>query len=477
MSNNSHIDKYLTETECLSEQQMLDYADNKLTARERHFAERHMLGCEMCADAVEGFAMINDRSVMDDSVFAVSAMAARADEKEEKKGFWTMRMRIAASVAILFLAGAAYFLQNNLKEQSNDTFAQNFEPYPVEKRSEGAEPPVANLMPPSPEVNETTQPANASKEELVQPLSRSENAYDMPAAVSEPALRQAPKANSAPAAKQEEVVLAETDNIVAIAPEEKSAEMSAANTASMDKEVAFNDAGAMMADTTPDPVYSVVTNNTASNSSTTISGGNSSSKTYFSGSDMASAPVSTGNSYIVNAKKQGAFKLKAPESSSKKVLRTTAAASESPGKEVNSTVNSGSGEAQNSNNASIQTTASDALSSSFLDQAMEKYKAGKYAEATPLFEQALASEPNNSYALFYSAVNYLGTNDHAKALVNLDKVLNATGHAFTGPARWYKALALVKKGDEKGAKVILQQIVKENGSYAKKAEELLKELK
>lgn len=474
MSNNSHIDKYLTETECLSEQQMLDYADNKLTARERHFAERHMLGCEMCADAVEGFAMISDRSVLDETMFAVGAIAAR-DEKEEekKKGFWTLRMRIAASIAILFLAGAVYFLQDNLQQQSKETLAQNLEPNPAEKKS--AETKAAeNAQPPAPADNETNQLASESqKQEVGTTPTRAEKDENFSSIVSGSAASQSGRAFSAPAAPKASAEMMETDNLAVMDAEEKANER-AASAAEPMNDIAFtgNNAGEAEEESIPEPANSKVTTN-----SVTISGSSSSKSTAsFKATDMATMPLSAGNSYTVNTAKKK--EEKAAKNARKMDEPASAGAHDDANrdsKEANSKASDETARFSNTGAATGSDTKSAAAST--LELAIEKYKAGRYAEATPLFEQALRSEPGNTYALFYSAVNYLGTNDHAKALVNLDKLLAKQGHAFTEQAKWYKAVALVKKGDEKSARSLLEQIVKENGSYAKKAADMLKELK
>lgn len=49
------------ETGCLSEQQLLDYLNGRLSDEEMHLTETHITGCEFCSDALEGLAEVKNR--------------------------------------------------------------------------------------------------------------------------------------------------------------------------------------------------------------------------------------------------------------------------------------------------------------------------------------------------------------------------------------------------------------------------------
>lgn len=54
--------KLFNSTDCLSEQTMFDYIDNKLSPKEQHSVEKHMLDCDLCSDAFEGLKLLKDRN-------------------------------------------------------------------------------------------------------------------------------------------------------------------------------------------------------------------------------------------------------------------------------------------------------------------------------------------------------------------------------------------------------------------------------
>lgn len=59
-----HTYRKLPSDPCLSEEKILAYIDGKLSAAEQHACETHMADCAMCEDAVEGVAMVKDRSLL-----------------------------------------------------------------------------------------------------------------------------------------------------------------------------------------------------------------------------------------------------------------------------------------------------------------------------------------------------------------------------------------------------------------------------
>ncbi len=47
--------------DCLSGQQLFDYIGQRLSPKEEHIVEKHLLDCELCSDALEGLRMVKDR--------------------------------------------------------------------------------------------------------------------------------------------------------------------------------------------------------------------------------------------------------------------------------------------------------------------------------------------------------------------------------------------------------------------------------
>jgi len=52
---------FLPDDKCLTEQQLFDYIDGKLSAPEMHLAEKHLLDCNLCSDALEGLELVKHR--------------------------------------------------------------------------------------------------------------------------------------------------------------------------------------------------------------------------------------------------------------------------------------------------------------------------------------------------------------------------------------------------------------------------------
>lgn len=117
-----------------------------------------------------------------------------------------------------------------------------------------------------------------------------------------------------------------------------------------------------------------------------------------------------------------------------------------------------------------------ALYDAKLDEALKLYHDGKYAEAINSFEEVLKIDDANDEANFYVAVSYLAINNADEALSKLKKLENNESGTYYEAALWYEALAYVQKGEKKEAGNILNKVIRLDGEYRIKAEELLRKL-
>ena len=117
-----------------------------------------------------------------------------------------------------------------------------------------------------------------------------------------------------------------------------------------------------------------------------------------------------------------------------------------------------------------------ALYDAKLDEALKLYHDGKYAEAINSFEEVLKIDDANDEANFYAAVSYLAINNADEALSKLKKLENKKSSTYYEAALWYEALAYVQKGEKKEAGNILDKVIRLDGEYRIKAEELLRKL-
>lgn len=102
------------------------------------------------------------------------------------------------------------------------------------------------------------------------------------------------------------------------------------------------------------------------------------------------------------------------------------------------------------------------------------YKSGKYAEALPVFEQALVASPNDSKARLALGICQLELGQYDQALLQFNALLDANDPLFGEQARWYAALAKLGKGDVAGCKALLEGFLSDRESqFHQKASELM----
>jgi tetratricopeptide (TPR) repeat protein len=109
--------------------------------------------------------------------------------------------------------------------------------------------------------------------------------------------------------------------------------------------------------------------------------------------------------------------------------------------------------------------------------ATEYFNKGNYVAALPLFEGFSRNHPDNDEARLNTGITALKIGDYQKAIYYFgthEKV-----DLYANPAKFYHAVALLKRnqqGDKAEAKVLLEQIVKQNLDKKDKASEWLKRM-
>ena len=66
---NHNSEKYkgiFEESDCLSRERLMQYHNGELTNQEMHEVEHHLLGCDLCSDALEGLSMVRDPDKIDE---------------------------------------------------------------------------------------------------------------------------------------------------------------------------------------------------------------------------------------------------------------------------------------------------------------------------------------------------------------------------------------------------------------------------
>lgn len=158
--------KIFSETDCLSEQTLFDYIDKKLSAKESHVVERHLLSCELCSDAIEGLEILKDRSRISTIKSEINKRVS-VPQKETKVISINYKIVLSIAASILLLVGGVFFF--NLLNNKNEMAALKQDetvlpPPPPAITSEESEVTSENILPESPTKNSTEAAGQTSLE-------------------------------------------------------------------------------------------------------------------------------------------------------------------------------------------------------------------------------------------------------------------------------------------------------------------------
>ena len=107
-----------------------------------------------------------------------------------------------------------------------------------------------------------------------------------------------------------------------------------------------------------------------------------------------------------------------------------------------------------------------------ISQASQLYAKKDFQRALPLFNGALALEPNNAELKLATGVCYLELGTYDKAIEVFSSIKN---QLFVDEAQWYLAMTYLKKDDLINAKAVLKKIETDNRNYDK-AQDLLEKI-
>ena len=113
-----------------------------------------------------------------------------------------------------------------------------------------------------------------------------------------------------------------------------------------------------------------------------------------------------------------------------------------------------------------------------LAKAEKFYKEGDYAAALPAFLQKTEKDTNDVRLLMAVGICYLELGEHEKGVGQFAQIFNSKDPFFSDLAKWYTAMAYLKKGEPEKAKGLLQTFANNPGADKnKEASEILKRLK
>lgn len=109
-----------------------------------------------------------------------------------------------------------------------------------------------------------------------------------------------------------------------------------------------------------------------------------------------------------------------------------------------------------------------------LNEAGKKaYDENDYETSQEKFSQAKDLDPDNIESHFYLGLSQLESNNAKEAIKSLNKVIKASPNDYSEAAIWYAALANIKLNKRGKAKSLLQNLVDGDGEYKQQAIDLL----
>jgi len=475
------LNNIFSDSECISEETMYAYIENKLTSQERRIVEVHLASCELCSDALEGLSLVRDKEKIRRIVSDINEKITAKNIAIKPKSFWiNYRYSIAAALAFLIISGGAYIMITNNKEATDQkVFAEKFKPFPneVTKEKEGDGAAAAPDVDKGPEAQTGK---DVSKGLIANGEQKERNLNDLEETTT-PVFTSSQKA-----------IGGQNDRYTVDGKQGgkfRNNDSSIVNAEITSKALGAGDVSQRTLVTTPSVMtdsvsvtisgdqmnqvqdYSAAEKSVYKNADIVSIGATKSDKQEKSKTKSTPAKEATGGSANQTMAFNNAKSFKKGDAN-----KSQSTALPAPNMSSNGVFNF------SDNNNNIQGAKSNSTqyyvdNRTSLDTAMKKYEDKDYGGAVNSYEEILVKDPDNYDALFYSGVSYLSLDKPGKAIVSLNKVLKIKDGKYYEAAQWYKALALIKLNDDKEAKKLLQDIISNGKTYKSQANDTFNQLK
>jgi tetratricopeptide (TPR) repeat protein len=534
MSKTPHIKNIFSaeEEDCLSLEQMVAYRDGKLLAEEKHYAERHLLNCELCEMGYEGLLEENAAVVEAGAAAIADAAWSRVatQQKKRRRGAWVW-ISAAASVVLLIAVGLVVF--KGPSDETMEKVAQQYYKQPTAPPVAGADqgdaeqPKLADidsavseqLADANSRENNTKEspqdlfaqlkenrPKNESMDEMAE-LEDMEEASPSPVAGSgkiarnrderTKTLEKSPTADRNQAAKDgvlnpsadapsknrnlKDVTSTVTGSDFASGDIRRPASTGfETKSESSDVSDDFDDMGGEVAEEQEELVemdaVDIVAQSSAPKAEQTLSTITLSDNKALD-NRQASKDARKGKS----KKSDGLTLSRSKDSDNSPVVRSQDKTVELEGavaaeerKEAPLRQDLG-----NINDAKSDPAFGGKPGDKGKDAyslGMESYRQGRFSESATFLREASAATPSNLQAHFYAAASFLNIDQPLAAQYHLDRILAIPGNSLYADAEWYMAITYLKLKDRAKAKSLLQKISRSNGKYSGQATEALKDL-
>lgn len=115
-------------TPCLTKEQLIGYAEDRMSPEQRHRAERHLIDCELCSTALEGVISTADKDRVRRTVNSINRdIHGRLKRPEVARANW----KVYYSMAAILIVGIFTVFYAFLRRPVHETlFRQYYQPYP-----------------------------------------------------------------------------------------------------------------------------------------------------------------------------------------------------------------------------------------------------------------------------------------------------------------------------------------------------------
>lgn len=407
-------EKIFSSSLCIPYETLVAYHEEKLGAKEQHAIEQHLIDCNLCSEALEGIALLQQP--------VHSGMLKKRFENEVLKnenpvsrlGIHPGWYAAAAAIAVTFLSVIVY---QSLQTNPERTLAVQ------EKKTESPE-----IISPQP-ITESDQ--SVPKENLADGKREAGNNIN---SVQPPSLQLA-------GLKVEEKAREDLNTQEMALEKQQTDEL---------KSVSALDADAQITE-----------------------GDNAAPQQQESEERLAEAPVAFSSAGIArnNITYIAGYKVIMPEQVAYRQSVSNPAAAEKERKKKNGNVEARYENAvARDSQITIGTEKTKVPSyAQVIEAALLKLKAGEFDKAEKDFKRMLQSNATDLNALFYQGICFYETSDTGAAVAAFTKVKGAKDITFREEAEWYLALTRIKSGNKEEAKKLLSKIVSEKGFYSEKA--------
>ncbi len=494
-------DKIFSRSGCLTQDMLYGYLNETLSNKDKHIVEKHLMDCDMCSDALEGLSLVVNRENIPAIVTRLNEQirqkTAKSAKPEAKTFSLNRRTVFAIAAGLALVIGVSLFVNSYLqKKNAEEVFSQNFAPYPAREEKKKEERIVL------------TDSLSPAKEQPAKQMEADKKAGPEEKIVlrgSENKPRQSSDLQQKAVNDETVATKAETESF-----KNEPAPVNVTSSGSGSKNEKSGKSGYYRDDYANGAVSGSATTTTKS-----PSGNNNATPQSQTGSislgkkenqkdlELSNKEDEVSKSAKLDARSSGETETvtgagKDEYKKGKKfrtARRKTRALSEPPStadakiqdKEKNDQKSAKDtaksfGLVFNSVTQNVRSDTATVLPSqvkSPSEKGMARYEAKDYDGALQSFDQALKQDPQDERSLFYSGVSYLSSSkpDPDKAIVNFDKILQNDKSQYYEAAKWYKALACVKKNDKLCAKQLLEDISGKEGTYRKQAKKTLDEIK